>query len=407
MNNSKANQKMTTKKIAWRNIKNKPHRTFAMMFMTAIICLTLFLSSFTIISLKGGIQSLSSRMGADIIVVPEGYDSQIQGAILRGEPNTFYLPESVMDRVAKIEGVEAVTPQLYLATLSAGCCSFPIQIVGIDTDTDFMVLPWLKKQVELPIKDGTILVGSNIVGNYDETVKFFRQPFKIAGRLDQTGMGFDNTVFTSIKEARRLAKEFEKILGNEDKDLANSYSSVLVKIDPAYDSEEIRDKIRQEFEGEHIYALVSKQMMSELSENLHHLLKYLYIQIVIIWLLAFSILVIVYSFSIKERKREIATLRIIGATKKKMSSILFSEVLIINSIGAVCGTLFAFACSVLFASAISEALNMPFLNPGIVPNLILFVCVFILGILFGPLASFLAIKKMTKTETQLLLREND
>ncbi len=401
------NKKMTTKRIAWRNIKNKPHRTFAMMFMTAVICLTLFLSSFTIISLKGGIESLSLRMGADIIVVPEGYDSKITGAILRGEPNTFYLPESVIDRVRKVEGVKSATPQLFLATLSAGCCSFPIQIIGIDTDTDFMVIPWLRKQVELPIKDGTILVGYNIVGNYDETVRFFNQPFQIAGRLAQTGMGFDNSVFMSIDEARRLAKEFEKILGNEDKNLANSYSSVMVKIEPGYSSNEVREAIFKEFEGERIYPLISKQMMTEISENMNHMMTYLYMQIVIIWILAFAILAIVYSFSIKERKREIATLRIIGATKRKMRSILFSETLIINLIGALGGGVLGFVSSILFSKAISEKLSMPFLNPSMGVLFVLLLLVVALGTLLGPVASFLTINNMTKTEIQLLLREND
>ena len=125
--------------LAKRNIKNKPARSYGMMVLTGVLCFILFFGSFMIYSLKRGISSLSDRMGADIIVVPEGYDSKVTGAILRGEPNSFFFDRAVEDRVKAVEGVEKTAPQLFLATLSASCCSFPIQIIGIDFNSDFTV----------------------------------------------------------------------------------------------------------------------------------------------------------------------------------------------------------------------------------------------------------------------------
>ena len=152
--------RLDSKQIAFKNIQNKSVRSASLIILTAILTLVLFLSSFLILSLRNGMHSLANRMGADIIVVPEGYDSKIRGAILRGEPNTFFLDKSVVEKIRAIDGVEIASPQLFIATLSAGCCSFPIQVIGFDSDTDFVVKPWLETQAKIQIKKGEVLVFS-------------------------------------------------------------------------------------------------------------------------------------------------------------------------------------------------------------------------------------------------------
>lgn len=402
---------MTIGGLANRNIRNKPQRAYGMIALTAMICIVLFISSFIILSLKNGVVSLSNRMGADVIVVPEGYDSKVTGAILRGEPNTFFLHEDVLERVRAVEGVESATPQLFIATLSAGCCSFPIQVIGIDTESDFVVLPWLKAQAQLPLEEDRVIVGHNIVGNYNEEVKFFNRSFAIHGRLAETGMGFDNSVFMSLEGARALAKEFEKLIGIEHVDMDASYSSVMVKIRPGADSRAVRDAIKVEFRNEpaerRVYALASKQMMSDVSSNMNGFLLYLYVQILLIWLLAFTVLTIVYSFSVKERKREIGALRIMGANRRQVRNILLLEALKINGRGAVVGTIFGAAGAFLFSRAIGAWIDMPFLSPGLPVFALLGLGVCLLGALLGPLSAFFSIRKMLRTDTMKLMREND
>lgn len=402
---------MTIRELARRNIQNKKTRAYAMIALTAVICAVLFLSSFVIFSLKNGIVSLSNRMGADIIIVPEGYDSKIAGAILRGEPNSFFLEASVLERAAKVEGVESVTPQFFIATLSAGCCSFPIQVIGIDTESDFVVLPWLRTQARLPIPEGGVIVGHNIVGNYKDEIRFFNRGFRVEGRLAETGMGFDNSVFMSLSDARTLAEEFKKLLNYGDLDLDRSYSSIMVKVKQGYDTRTVRDALGEAFKHQpldkRVYPLVSKQMMSEVSSNMSGMVFYLYLQMALIYLLAFGVLMLVYSFSIRERKKEIATLRIMGATKVGIKSILFSEVLMINAMGALIGTVTGFVVAFLFRSAIGISIGLPFLAPHFVVMLCMFLVIFGMGTVLGPASAYFAIRTMLRTEAQLLLREND
>ena len=146
-------KKLTVIELAKQNLKRKPFRTVSLIVLTAVLAFSLFSGSFLVKSLNGGMQSLSNRLGADIIVVPQGYDSKIESALLRGEPNSFYFKSEVVDRLKKIEGVDLASPQLFIATLSAGCCSFPLQVIGIDFDSDFNIKPCSKDRFgyRLPI----------------------------------------------------------------------------------------------------------------------------------------------------------------------------------------------------------------------------------------------------------------
>lgn len=399
--------RLNPKEIAFKNIQNKSVRSASLIILTAILTLVLFLSSFLILSLRNGMHSLANRMGADIIVVPEGYDSKIRGAILRGEPNTFFLDKSVVEKIRKIEGVEIATPQLFIATLSAGCCSFPIQVIGFDSDTDFVVKPWLATQAKLPLEKGEVLVGHNIVGDMHEHVKFFNQEFIIRGRLAKTGMGFDNTVFVNFEEARRLVKEYEKVLKLEDKDHENMISCVMIKVDNSVDPVEIQNNIRNEFAGQGVYPLLSQSMMNEVSTSTQDMIKYVYILIALVWLLVFLVLTLVYSITIKERKREFATLRILGASKKHLRRIILSEIFTINISGAACGSVLGLIISILFGTWFSQSFKMPFLAPNVLTLAIIFIAVFTIGTIMGPLSSLISIKKMNAEELGLLLRQND
>ncbi len=398
---------LNTKNLAKENIKRKPFRTASLIIMTGILAFTLLMSSFMLSSLKTGMESLSDRLGADVIVVPQGYDSKIQGALLRGEPNSFYFDKSVLERLEGIDGVEKATPQLFIATLSASCCSAPLQIIGIDFESDFLVKSWLQEQVDLPLGEDEIIVGKNIVGNYDGTLKFFMKPFIIKGRLAPTGMGFDNSVFMSIKDARELSKEAERILQSKIADNENLISSVMIRKSQDIEAKELARRIREEFKGEQVYPLISKNMMSEINSSISGLYIYFYVVIGVIWILSFIILMIMFSATLNERKREMGMLRIIGANKKYLSNLFLTESLYISVIGSLIGTVFALVSFVLFSAAISSSLNLPFLMPSYIYIGVLSVVVFVISSMIGPLSSLYGARKMAKQELGLVFKEND
>ena len=397
-------KKLTVIELAKQNLKRKPFRTVSLIVLTAVLAFSLFAGSFLVKSLNGGMQSLSNRLGADIIVVPQGYDSKIESALLRGEPNSFYFKSEVVDRLKKIEGVDLASPQLFIATLSAGCCSFPLQVIGIDFDSDFNIKPWLERQIRLPLTDNQIVVGNNIVGDTHSEVKFFNQPFEITGRLAKTGMGFDNSVFMTLENAKRLAKEYERIMEHpvaQDEDLI---SSVMVRIKPNADVKTVAKRILAEFEGEQIYPLISKRMMTNISASIANLNVYIYVLLALLWLLSFIVLAVSFSSIFHERKEEFGMLRIIGGTKKKLAQLASAEAFIISASGAGIGTVLSCLIVLLFNQAIIAGLKMPFLTPPVLWILSCAVLTLLAISLIGPLAALKTIHGFTKQEPALQLQ---
>ena len=399
--------KLNSKNIAILNIKNKMGRSIALISLTAVLAFFLFISSFLVYSLSNGMKSLSDRMGADIILVPKGSDTKITSAILTGEPSSFFFSKDFIKRASKVEGVLSVTPQLYLATLSAGCCSFPVQIIGFDYDSDFIIKPWLENQIKDELQSGEVVVGNNIIGEEDAHVQFFNQSFKIKGRLGKTGMGFDNTAFLTIDEAVRLAKEHDEILMLPSIDYDEMISSIMIKVKDGYDPKDVQNNLRREFTGEDASPMLAKSMISGVGESTKNLSKYIYILIALIWILVFIVLYLVYSITIKERKREFATLRILGANKKTLRNIIFQEIIILNGAGAILGSIIALIISILFGTAFSQSFKMPFLAPSAKSLIIIFILTTLVASLMGPLSALYSIRKMDKEELALLLKEND
>lgn len=395
------NTNLTSFNIAKMNISRQPLRTFFLGFLIFILAFVLFSGTFLVKSLNEGLTSLSDRLGADIMVVPQGYDSKIEGALLRGEPNTFYFDIEAVDRIKRIEGVSNASPQLFIATLSAGCCSFPLQIIGVDFETDFNVKPWLSKHLKLPLKDNEIVVGSNIVGTIRGEVKFFNQPFIIAGRLSKTGMGFDNSVFMTMENARRLSKEYERIMQHPIAHNERLISSVMVKLKTGFDAKKVSKKISEEFKGEQLYPLISKQMMNNISSGIENLTLYIHILIIALYVLSFVVLIVSFSSIFNERRSEFAMMRIIGATKARIVILASLEAFIISSISAFLGTITSLSIIMLFNQAIVVYLKMPFLSPSILWITLTAIGSFLLISLIAPLSSIKVAFNLAKTEIAL------
>ena len=397
--------KLDTITLAKLNIQRKPVRSVSLAVLTFALAFTLFTGSFLVKSLEEGLSSLSNRLGADIIVVPQGYDSKIEGALLRGEPNNFYFERTALDVVRSIDGVEKASPQLFVATLSAGCCSFPLQVIGLDFDSDFCILPWLKQHVKFPLKDNQIIVGANIVGNYNSELKFFSQPFAIAGRLSKTGMGFDNSVFMSVQNAQRLIKEYERIMQHPASDNENLISSIMVRVKSGSNIMQVAQKIRSAFKGQQLYPLAAKNMMSNVASAIENLSFYIYILTLVLWILTVLVLFTVFSSIINERKKEFAMLTILGATKKKIVSLAFTEALFISGGGAAGGSMLALCVVLLFNQAFRQAVKLPYLRPHALWICGLFLTVTLLVSATGPIASLKMVRQFSKAEDALNARE--
>lgn len=397
---------LTLAKLASENRRAKPTRSFFLLFMVFFFSLAICLGSLFLHALSLGVERVSNRMGADVLVVPSGYKANMESVLLKGEPSSFYLPANAQDLLREQPGIARQTPQLFIATLSASCCSYPVQIIGFDPRTDFTILPWLRESLHRDLQVGEALVGANIVGEAGETIHFFNQEIKIAGHLEKTGMGFDGTVFVNMETAHQLAKASAKVGVKQAVD--NSQTSViLLKVKPGLDPAKVAANLSKNLGKEGIFAMFSKAFVSDLSSKLSSLSTLILLGLALLWLLAIVVLSLSFSAMIHERKRELSALRILGASRRQLRRLVLLEAFQLSAMGALAGTLVALVLAILLFPALGRSFTIPLPTPAWTAYLRFALLALSLGMVIGPISSLPAAVKVSRREAYTSLREAD
>lgn len=353
---------LSTRRIASANLAQKPFRSLSLALVVAIFAFMLFAGSMISANLQSGISSLSARMGADLLVVPQGSGKKMESVLLRAEPSTFYIDESVLDVVKDIPTVAQASGQLFISSLDAQCCTVKVQLIGIDQSTDFVVEPWLRKAVDRPLTGNEVIVGDYIFGEIGSEIMFYNQKFTIVGRLEPSGMGFDSSVFMSMEAARRIAHLASPDMGDK---VDNAYSSILVRVKPGVDpisiSDEVLDRMGLKANVNFVFA---SNMMSDTSAKLQNIVTVMYSAAAGVWLVAALVMFVVFFFAFNERQKEFATLRALGASKSKVIAIVMTESFLMSLAGTGVGMLFGWLFLEVFSVSIAKAIGLPYLSPA-------------------------------------------
>ena len=373
---------LTTFTIAAANVTQRPLRSLLLGLIAAVFTFLLFSSAMVTANLEAGISSLAARMGADVLVVPQGQGKKIQSVILRAEPSTFYLDGKLLDVVQKLPGVAKASGQLFISSLDAQCCSVKVQLIGIDEATDFVIAPWLKHAADKPLSGNDVIVGDYIYGEIGSTLKFFDQEYRIVGRLAPTGMGFDSSIFMTLDAARRAGRAASPDRADE---MAQSLSAILVRVNPGVDPITVSD---------------------ELLDQLQKVVSVMYTAAGGFWAAAAIIMLIVYFFAFSERQREFATLRALGASRGKVVGIVLAEAFIISMLGSAVGIGLAALVVSNFSTVIAHAIGLPYLAPETGSWLRALAASVAAGILTVPLASLPTAWRIGRSDIFTTLRED-
>ena len=407
----KKDKKLSALNMAVQNLKSKKFRTIFMMFFVMLMSATVFFSTILMKNLKQGIKSTTERAGADIIVVPNEGTEDIRDSLFAGTPCSVFCDKSWKEAVGKVGGVERVSSQLYVGTLSTSCCDLPVQMIAFDPKTDFVVQPWLKDQNVVKLKKGQVLVGDRVEAEPGEKIQFYSTEFEVAGKLEKTGMGYDGSVFMTFDTLYELknSKTARSTLPMED--IENKVSMLMVDIDD--DIEDV-DLIHLRLDiaqcgpkGEKMYAGTTDELLSGISDQVKQLSGYGNVLIYISLISTALALISIFVLTINERKYEFGVLYALGAKKSQMRNIILSEALIISGIGGVTGTFLTYGIVAAFKDVISIKLDVPYLDVSMVQTMpIAGICIAIaLGT--GIVAAVCSVYQIGKGEVYRLLRENE
>ena len=407
----KKDKKISIPMMAVKNLQAKKFRTGFMIFFVILMSATVFFSTILINNLKLGIKNTTERMGADMIVVPKKGTENVRESLFAGTPCTVFFNRAWEDAVRNIDGVERVSAQMYVATLSASCCDIPVQIIAFDPETDFVIQPWLQEQKKVNLKKGEVLIGYNVKAEVGQTMKFYETYFDVAGKLEKTGMGYDSSVFMTFDTLYELkdSEIAQKNLPTEN--LEQCASMLMVDLEDgitAVERSEIRIAIKEAHAtDEEMYACTGDELMNGISSQVKKLSGYGSILTYISLISTALALISIFVLTINERKYEFGVLYALGAKKSQMTNLILSEALIISTIGGIMGIVIAYALVATFKNVISVKLDVPYLDISMSQVIPVAVICIIIALITGIIAAVCSSYRISKDEVYRLLRENE
>jgi putative ABC transport system permease protein len=396
-------QRLTTFVISLKNLSKHTFRTKSLIAIVAVFAFTIFCGALLSQSLSLGRNYMSGRMGADIMVVPRGCALSLQDTLLRSKSNTFYMSENLAEEISKMPGVEQVSPQLYIGSLNASCCTVPVQLIGFEPKTDFTIKSWMTNISSSKLGFGEVVTGSRVNATLGDQVWFFGQPLKVVATLDDTGMGFDSSVFMTLETAHHMMEISEQKSVHPAGTGNDHLSALFIKVAGDADASEVAKTIMSAYPQTDVVVL--KEMMQHLSTQLNNLKALIYGIQGLLWIVSILILAVVFTVTTNERKREFGLFLALGATQKKLESLLMTETLIISGSGALCGILAACFIMFEFRMLIAISLGLPYLQPTIGSTIILAAISLLISVFTGVIACVYSVTRIVRLETDLMIRE--
>jgi putative ABC transport system permease protein len=356
---------MNLLQLAWRNVSANGLRSWVVALCALVVAA---FALFATLLLRGAATSLelaADRLGADIVVVPQGAQTEMEGALLMGVPAHFWMPAENVEKLAAIPGVEAVSPQVYLATLvGASCCSVSeMFMVAYDPQTDFTVRPWLEERLPAGLGLGEVIGGDYIFATEGEDgILVYGDLVKLKGNLEPTGTGLDQSLFFTLDTARDMARISETQAVVPLVIPPDQVSAVLLKTKPGADTEPIAVEIYRTVPG--VYPVQSASLFQSSRTQLSSLLNTVVIVLALIWPLAVVLIGMIYLMAANERRRELGVLRALGATRRFVAESLLVEASLLAFCGASVGVFLAVLAIYLFRRLIMVSLGVPLLLPS-------------------------------------------
>lgn len=325
-------------------------------------------ASFTVAEgIRASVEVGFSRMGADLIVVPEDTLVNITSALLTVQPTDSTFDAHVMDQVAQIAGVARVAPQrIYRVPVMAGMPNHRVNLIAFDPARDFSVLPWLNAKASSAMRTGDLLSGGRRPEKIGEELEFCGTPTSVYGQLGRTGVGpFDDSLFTTFDTIAEIANH-----GGTSSPIClpgyepGKLSAVLVRLVVGATVEQVRFAIAR-VAGVKVVAGASiitsnRQSVTALFAGVAAFTALMLASLMILVSLLFSAI-------IAERRREVGLLKAVGARGSQVVRMLLVEAGFATGLGGLCGIALGGGCLFAFQRSLGyylETLQILFIWPS-------------------------------------------
>ncbi len=392
-----------------RNLVRRPVRSIALCLLAAVLSAVILAGTCTVQSLDRGFQSMEMRLGADLMVVPYAAVSRknFDNAILLGNAGEFYMPGEHADRIAGMEGVEKVSSQFCLTVAETDYCDVPVSLMAYDPRSDFTLKPWILES-DGEDKAGTgAVIGSRIDAKIGDSLSFFGTEVKVSARLDRSDTDCDTAVYMDRETIQNIADTSgdaafgERVRAYDGK----AVSSIMIDVKDGYDVESVRNDINIHIKK--VRAVQSQHVLTQAASGMGGVSGGVRTLMAAVWAVCAGVMAAVLLFETRERRREFALLRIMGASGRRVSRIVCGEVLSVCCLGAAGGTVAGLLLVLTGTGRIEQWLSLPFLLPDTAHMIGTVLFSLLLPVVSGAAAAVFAAGRISAKEAGILLREEE
>ena len=398
---------MTLSRLAVKNIAGSLFRSGAVFLCAALVAGLGLAATLVVLGAENSLQANLDRMGADLLVFPWGIVNQkAESAHLMSTATQLWMPRADLDRIAQVEGVAAVTPQLYLATLRDSPFSArpELFLMAYDPATDFVVEPWLEQELNGGLGLGEAVAGADISAvDAGQTVSVYGYDLKLAGRLQPTGSDLDQSLFMTFDTAQEILRHTQASGTPPFKIAPGSISTAMVKVAVGSDTHDVSVRVMEQVPG--VVPIESAGLFQAQRTQMIGLLRTVLIMLGVTWLLSMLFMGLAFSLAVNERRRQIGVLRALGASQTIVLKSLLAESALLALAGGLAGNLLAVLLITPLQAQITRLAGVPLLLPAPLAFLGLILGGLLLALASVTLAACVPAVRISRQEPALVMRE--
>jgi putative ABC transport system permease protein len=204
--------------------------------------------------------------------------------------------------------------------------------------------------------ENAVIIGSEAAKTYNVTLgstfTVNDNKFKVVGIMKKVGSGWpltiDNSMVMSLAYAQKVS------------DRPNLISTVIITPNGQYSAQDTENILESNYPKYDIYTEADSQ--KTIDKNLKGVMVFMNMVIVMIFAVSMVLIMNVMMMSVKEKTKDIGTMRAIGTKKRSIMLLIIYESLILSSIGGIIGILLIspiYNVLGIFMGATSFSFTMP------------------------------------------------
>jgi putative ABC transport system permease protein len=394
--------------LALQNLGRRSARTLLLVAAVSICTGAVFTGAVLMNSIETSIEVGFTRLGADMLVVPEGTLTNITAALLTAEPTDLTLDDSLLDRLAGLKGVRRAAPQLIFRTdLSGyGGRDETVDMIAFDPERDITVQPWLERRLDRPIRRVDVIVCGRREEMIGSQLLLFGRPLVVYGILGKTAVGtHERGLFVSFDTMDGLRDIIRQICGMKAPLEPNKISGVLVELAHGATIQQVRFAVLANVPG--VKVVGGESMLTSIRQGLAALLEGVFALLIIMFVSTAAMVSLLFSVTITERRRELGLLKAIGARQGQIIGMLLAEAALATAIGGMLGCMLGVLLMRFYEHSLVyylQSLGIPFVWPGTVTCAVIAIACIVLASLIGIVAALFPAWRASRREPYDLIR---